>query len=583
MRLGPSLFRMTLLSAAAMVLAPAPAAAQAMLQPPPKAMPANPTVDQTDWWKRGIIYEVYPRSFADSNNDGIGDIQGITRHLDYIQSLGADAIWMTPMFPSPQADFGYDVADYDNVDPQFGTVADVDQLVAQGKTRGVKLLLDFVVNHTSDQHPWFLQSKNSRTNPYRDYYVWRDPKPDGSPPNNWASIFGGSAWTLDPTTRQYYYHFFYPQQPDLNWRNPKVEKAMFDAAEWWLKRGVYGYRLDAVDTMFERPDLKDNKVYPGVDAFGVPNQDHVNNSKQPEVHTELQRLRQMVIDKYPGRILVGETWTSDAQELVQYYGPRNNELQLPMFLNLISLPALTAPDLRQRITGVETNSVGGWPSFALSNHDSRRVASRYPVPAGASTDDWAKITGALLLTLRGTPVLYYGEELGMVNNDPQRIEDVQDVIGKKGWPKEKGRDGERTPMQWDASANAGFNAGAKPWLPVAPDYKTRNVAAESADPHSVLSFYRTLIALRRTHPAMAGDWKAVDTDDKQVLAYQRSGGGKTVLVLLNLDAKPADVPIEKTQTMEVLQPLAVNRALLISGRVHLDPLGVYVAEITPIP
>ena len=574
MRLGRTLFRAALLSASGSAMTPLLAAAT------PAAMPANPVVDQNDWWKRSVIYEIYPRSFADSNNDGIGDIQGITKHLDYIQSLGVDAIWMTPMFPSPQADFGYDVSDYDNVDPQFGTVADVDQLIAQGKGRGVKLLLDLVVNHTSDQHPWFLQSKSSRTNPYRDFYIWRDPKADGSPPNNWTSIFGGSGWTFDPTTKQYYYHFFYPQQPDLNWRNPKVEKAMFDAAEWWLKRGVYGYRLDAVDTMFERPDLKDNKIQPGTDAYGMPNQDRANNTKLPEVHTELQKLRSQVINKYPGRILVGETWTAGAEELVQYYGPSNNELQLPMFLNLMSLPSLTAPDLRQRISGVEANAVGGWPSFALSNHDNRRAASRYPVPAGASTDDWAKITGALLLTLRGTPVLYYGEELGMVNNDPQRVEDVQDIIGKKGWPKDKGRDGERTPMQWDATTNAGFNTGAKPWLPVAPDYRTRNVAAQSADPRSVLNFYRSLIALRRTHPAMAGDWRAVDTDDRQVLAYQRSGGGKTVLVLLNLDSRPADVPLAKADAKQVTQPLATNRAMLNGATVHLDPLGVYVAEVT---
>jgi alpha-glucosidase len=577
MRRGGSIWGSLLLGCAAILAQPAAATTATT---PPVAMPANPAADQSDWWKRGVIYELYPRSFADSNNDGIGDIKGITQHLDYLGALGVDAIWMTPMFPSPQADFGYDVADYDDVDPQFGTVADVDQLIAQGKAQGVKLLLDFVVNHTSDKHPWFVQSRSSRTNPYRDYYVWRDAKANGGPPNNWASIFGGPAWTLDPATKQYYYHFFYPQQPDLNWRNPKVEKAMFDAAEWWLKRGVYGYRLDAVDTMFERADLKDNKVYPGTDAFGLPNQDHVSNSKQPEVHTELQKLRQQVIDKYPGRILIGETWTDGAVELVQYYGPKNNELQLPMFLNLMALDTLRAADLRQRIAAVENNAVGGWPSFALSNHDKTRAASRYPLPAGATTDDWAKITGALLLTLRGTPILYYGEELGMVNHDPQRIEDVQDVIGKKGWPKEKGRDGERTPMQWTAGVNAGFNEGAKPWLPAGADYRTRNIGAQQSDPKSVLSLYRTLIALRRTHPAMSGDWKLVDANDPQVLAYQRSGGGKTVLVLLNLDARPADVPLARAAAKQVVAPLASNRATLGGGTVHLDPLGVYVAEVT---
>lgn len=543
------------------------------------AMPANPAVDRTDWWKHAVVYEVYPRSFADSNNDGIGDIDGITAHLDYVQALGADAIWMTPMFPSPQVDFGYDVADYDAVDPQFGTVADVDRLIAEGKRRGIKLVLDFVVNHTSSQHPWFLASKSSRDTPYRDFYVWRDPKPDGSPPNNWTSIFGGPAWTYDPTTRQSYYHFFYPEQPDLNWRNPKVERAMFDAAEWWLKRGVYGFRLDAVDTMFEREDLKDNPLRPGLDAFGLPNEDWINNTAQPEEHVELQRLRQQVIDRYPGRVLIGETYTAKSSDLARFYGAKNDELQLPMFLSLINLRRLTADALRSRIEAVESNPVGGWPCFALSNHDRRRVPSRYELPAGASGDDMAKITGAMLLTLRGTPILYYGEELGMWNNDPTRVEDIKDVIGKKGWPKEKGRDGERTPMQWDASTNAGFNAGAKPWLPIGPDYATRNAAAEAADPNSVLSFYRGLIAERRTNPALSGDFVSVDREDKQVLAYQRTGSGKTVLVLLNFDDKPAEVALEKAAAKRVTAVLASNRAEQAGRAVKLAPLGVFVAEV----
>lgn len=553
--------------------------AAAPIAPVAPAMPANPAVDQLDWWKHAVVYEIYPRSFADSNNDGIGDIKGIDQHLDYIQSLGVDAIWMTPMFPSPQADFGYDVSDYNNVDPQFGTVADVDRLIADGKQRGVKLVLDFVVNHTSDKHDWFVQSRSSRTSPYRDFYIWRDARADGSPPNNWTSIFGGSAWTADATTGQSYYHFFYPQQPDLNWRNPKVEKAMFDAAAWWLKRGVYGYRLDAVDTMFERTDLKDNPLTSGTDAFGMPNQSRPNNDNQPEVHTELQKLRSDVIDRYPGRVLIGETWTDNAADLVRYYGPQNNELQLPMFLNLMTLKTLTAPDLRARIGAVEKNPVGGWPCFALSNHDNRRVAGRLPLPAGTTTDDMAKLTGALLLTLRGTPVLYYGEELGMVNNDPARVEDVQDIIGKKGWPKEKGRDGERTPMRWNASVNAGFNGGAKPWLPVGPDYATRNAAVQAGDPNSVLNFYRALIAERRANPAMAGDYVPVAPNDPQVLAYQRTGGGRRVLVLLNFDGRAADVPLAGVIAGPIGRVIASNRATQNGAVVHLDPLGVFVVEM----
>ena len=540
------------------------------------AMPANPHAANAEWWKHAVLYEIYPRSFADSNDDGIGDIRGITSHVDYLRSLGVDAVWLTPMFPSPQKDFGYDVADYDAVDPQFGTVGDVDTLIADGKRKGIKLILDLVVNHTSNQHRWFQQSAASRDNPYRDFYVWRDGK-DGGPPNNWTSLFGGSAWTKDARTGQYYYHFFYPEQPDLNWRDPEVERAMFDAASWWLKRGVYGYRLDAVDTMFETPDLRDNPPAPGTDDFGLPNQDRLFNTRLPQVHTELQRLRAQVIDKYPGRILVGETWTAGTADLVAYYGPHNDELQLPMFLNLMALPSLDAATLRTRIDAVEANAVGGWPCFALSNHDKTRVASRLPIPAGATSDDLAKITGALLLTVRGTPVLYYGEELGMLNNDPKRIEDVQDIIGKKGWPKEKGRDGERTPMQWTGGVNAGFNAGAKPWLPVGPDAQVHNVAREGADPASVLSLYRSLIAERRSNPAFDGVYRSVDRADPQVFAFRREGGGKAVVVLLNFDTHPADVPMAAIEAKSLGRVIASNRAQVTGATVHLEPLGMLVA------
>ena len=558
---------------AILAAAAAPASAAA-----PTTMPANSASAQDDWWKRAVIYELYPRSFADSNNDGIGDLKGIASHLDYLSDLGVDAIWMTPMFPSPQADFGYDVADYDDVDPQFGTIADADALIAKGKGRGIKIILDFVINHTSDKHAWFQQSRSSKTNPYRDFYIWRDGR-NGGPPNNWTSLFGGPAWQKDPATDQYYYHYFYPQQPDLNWRNPKVEKAMFDAAEWWLKRGAYGYRLDAVDTMFERADLKDNPPLPGTDAYGLPNQQRINNTALPEVHEALQRLRQKVIDRYPGRILIGETYTANAADLVKYYGARNDEVQLPMFLNLLTLKTLSAAELRPRIEAVENNPVGGWPCFALNNHDQRRVPSRYDLPAGASGDDMARITAALLLTLRGTPILYYGEELGMQNQDPKRVEDVQDIIGKKGWPKEKGRDGERTPMQWDASVNAGFNTGAKPWLPVGSDYATRNVAAERADPNSVLNFYRALIAERRGNPALAGDMAMIDRSNPNVLSYVRSGGGRKVLTMLNFGSTASDLTPSRLGSGKPGRVIVQNRASVSAAAIHLAPLGLIVVEL----
>lgn len=549
--------------------------------PAAPSMPDNPARDRTDWWKRAVIYEIYPRSFADSDNDGIGDIRGITAHLDYVRALGIDAIWMTPMFPSPQVDFGYDVSNYNAVDPQFGTLSDVDRLIAEGKQRGIKLILDFVINHTSSQHPWFVQARSSRTNRYRNFYVWRDPKPEGAAPSNWVSYFGGSAWTYDPVTKQSYYHFFYPEQPDLNWRNPEVEKAMFAAARWWLKRGVYGLRLDAVDSMYERADLADNLLAEGTAPYGEPNQHWTSNDQQPEIHPELQRMRRLVADPFPGRVLVGETWPETVEGLTRYYGPHNDELHLPMFLSLISVNPITAQALRARIEAIEANPVGGWPCWALSNHDYPRVATRFPIPAGATSDDMAKLTGALLLTLRGTPVLNYGEELGMVNHDPMRREDVKDIIGVKGWPKEKGRDGERTPMQWDASPNAGFNRGAAPWLPVGADYASRNVAAARADPGSVLNFYRRLIALRRTHPALSGSFVSVNRNDSQVFGFQRTGGGKTVLVLLNFDAKPARVRLTDASAGQVRSVLAANRARQSTDAIDLQPLGVFVAEVGP--
>lgn len=529
-----------------------------------------------DWWKHAVVYEIYPRSFADSDNDGTGDLTGITAHLDHLQALGVDAIWLTPMFPSPQVDFGYDVSDYQTVDPRYGTPADLDRLVAEGRKRGIKVVLDLVINHSSDQHAWFRASRSSRTSPYRDFYIWRDGKGPGLPPNNWTSIFGGSAWQFDQTTGQWYHHHFYPEQPDLNWRNPRVEKAMFDVARWWFDRGVYGFRLDAVDTMFEDPQLRDNPTLPEKDPYGEPRQQRIHNVLLPEMHAALQRLRRLT-DQYPGRVLIGETWTSKPDELVAYYGPRNNEVHLPMYLEL-TRPTLSASEFRSRIEAVENNSVGGWPTFALSNHDIRRAADRY-TPREMNSDDVAKLIGALLITLRGTPVLYYGEELGMMNNDPTRVEDVQDVIGRKGWPNEKGRDGERTPMQWDASANSGFNKGMKPWLPVGPDYATRNVASQQADPNSVLNWYRALIRLRREHPAFRGDYVSVNRNDANVLSYLRVAPKGTALVLLNMSPQPAQVSLADAEVKQVRSVQLARGARQEASTVRLEPFGVFIAEI----
>jgi alpha-glucosidase len=483
------------------------------------------------WWQHAVFYEIYPRSFADGNNDGTGDINGITSKLDYLRWLGVDAIWLTPMFPSPQVDFGYDVSDYENVNPEYGTLADMDRLIATGTQKNVRVVLDFVVNHTSDKHPWFIASSSSKTDPKRDWYIWRNGKGENQPPNNWYSTFGGPAWKFDSRTGQWYYHYFYAEQPDLNWRNPAVKKAMFDVTRWWYQRGVAGFRLDAVDTLFEDPNLTNNPVIPGKkNAFGDPVEDRINNTKLPELHDALKGLR-TVADQYDA-VLIGETWTKDSEELKRYYA-EGKELHMPMDLMLTSVNKVSAPAFRVQIAQAE--SLGGWPTYVMSNHDIRRVYDRYG--DGQHNDQIAKLMASLYLTLRGTPIMYYGEELGMENNDPKRIEDVQDPIGKRGWPEEKGRDGERTPMQWNTSANAGFSS-KRPWNPVDPRYPQYNVETERRDPNSILNYYQHLLALRHTNPALLdGKYVALNENDPNVLAYVRSYEGHNVMVLLNMSGE----------------------------------------------
>src|ERR1700684_3341332 len=357
------------------------------------------------WWQHAVFYEIYPRSFADSNNDGVGDLKGIASKLDYLKDLVVDAIWITPCFPSPQVDFGYDVSDYENIDPMYGTLADFDVLAGEAKKRGIHIILDFVVNHTSDQHKWFLDSKSSRTSAHRDWYIWRDGRGPGQPPNNWISLFGGSAYKGDATTNQYYYHFFYAQQPDLNWRNPAVETAMLDTMRWWYRRGVAGFRLDAVDTLFEDPALRDNPVLPGKNAQSDPNMENKNNTNFPEVHAELQKMR-TVANKY-NAVLIGETWTDNVEQLKPYYGTRGDELQMPMDLLLTKL-AFSAPVFREHIAAVE--ATGEWPVFVIGNHDIVRSWNRYG--DGRHNDQIAKDMAAMHLTLRGTPILSYGEKNG---------------------------------------------------------------------------------------------------------------------------------------------------------------------------
>ena len=527
-----------------------------------------------EWWQHAVFYEIYPRSFADSNNDGIGDLNGIKSKMGYLHDLGVDAIWITPCYPSPQVDFGYDVADYENIDPMYGTLADFDQLVAEGKKQKVRIILDYVINHTSDQHKWFLASKSSKTSSYRNWYVWHDPKPGNQPPNNWISEFGGSAWKFDPATNQFYYHYFYAEQPDLNWNNPAVEKAMFDVTRWWYKRGVSGFRLDAVDTLFEDPDLRDNPVLPGTTKFGDPNTEHKYNGKLPGVHDVLQNLRTVADES--NAVLIGETWTKNIDELKQYYGGKNKELQMPMDFMFTRVDKLDPPEFRRQIAAADSS--GGWPTYVISNHDIERSYNRYG--DGTHNDDIAKLMAALYLTLRGTPIMYYGEEIGMENNNPKRKEDVKDPEGRTGWPKEIGRDGERTPMQWSDAANGGFSTH-EPWLPVPPSSKTHNVASESKDQNSVLEFYRKVLALRHSNAVLLeGNYTALNEDDANVLSYLRTYKGKSVLVALNMTSSPQKATIRLPGSGKSLQSLVATPQVSSTGSdVSLPAFGVLIAEV----
>jgi len=531
------------------------------------------------WWQDTVFYEVYPRSFADSNNDGIGDLNGIASKLDYLKDLGVNAIWITPCFPSPQVDFGYDVSDYENIDPMYGTLADFDRLEEQAKQHGIRIILDFVMNHTSDQHQWFVDSRSSRASAHRDWYIWRDSKGPGKPPSNWISIFGGSAWKFDPKTGQYYYHIFYPQQPDLNWRNPAVEKAMFDVTRWWYKRGVAGFRLDAVNTLFEDPSLRDNPVLPGKDEYGDPNTDPRYNENLPQNHALLRRLRAVADESHA--VLIGETWTSTAAGLKKYYGENNDELQMPMDFMFTTVNKLSPPDFRRQIAAV--NASGGWPVYVLSNHDIVRSYVRYG--DGQHNDAIARMMAAFYLTLRGTPIMYYGEEIGMTNNDPKRKEDVKDPIGKRGWPKEKGRDGERTPMQWNEAANAGFST-AKPWLPVPPTYKSHNVEAELKDPASILQVYRRVLSLRHQNAALRdGDYLPLNENDPHVLSYLRRYKDEAVLVAVNMSGQPQEESFDLhalglgSKCHTLLRTAGSGPSDIPLSHVSLAPFAAYIGEI----
>ena len=487
------------------------------------------------WWQSGVIYQVYPRSFQDSDGDGIGDLNGIVARLDHLVALGVDAVWISPIFPSPMADFGYDVSDYCDVDPIFGTLADFDRLLEAAHGRGLKVLLDYVPNHTSDRHPWFAESRSSRENGRRDWYIWRDPAPGGGPPNNWISEFGGSAWSLDEQTGQYYYHAYLAEQPDLNWRNPEVRKAMLDVLRFWFERGVDGFRVDAIANLIKDEDLHDNPPNPDWREGMGPEFSLIRmySRDRPEVHEPILQMRR-VADEHGDRLMIGEAYLP-IDRMMAYYGTDLTGFHLPFNFHLISTD-WTPPAVAALIDEYEKAlPPGAWPNWVLGNHDRSRVASRIG-PAQA------RVAAMLLLTLRGTPTIYQGEEIGM-SDVPISADRVRDPWERNVPGLGLGRDPVRTPMPWTAERNGGFTEG-DPWLPLGPDHEAASVEAQARDPRSVLSLYRALLALRRAEPALAVGNIAPVAATEQVLAYERRDGDRRLLVALNMSAEACriDVP-----------------------------------------
>ncbi|GLV53267.1 alpha-amylase [Dictyobacter sp. S3.2.2.5] len=508
------------------------------------------------WWQTGVIYQIYPRSFLDSNGDGIGDLPGITSKLDYLRWLGVDALWLSPIYPSPMADFGYDITDYTNVHPLFGTLKDLDTFLHEAHQRDLKVILDFVPNHTSDEHPWFQQSRESRTNDKRGWYIWRDPADDGGPPNNWQSRFGGSAWTFDQPSGQYYLHLYDVKQPDLNWRNPQVRQAMYTNMRFWLERGVDGFRVDALEVLLKDEQFRDNPLNPAWKPGDPPRRRLIEHYivDQPGMHDIMQEMRALT-ETYDQRVLIGEL-ALPVERLMSYYGEQLDEIHLPFNFQFVHLPTWEAHAIRQTVEGYEAAlPEGAWPNWVLGNHDMSRIATRVG-------REQARLTQMLLLTLRGTPICYYGEELGM-QNITLAHEEMQDPLAREH--PEYSRDPVRSPMQWDGSAHAGFSpAGMKPWLPVATDYQISNVAAEQQDPRSILMLTRALLAVRRSSDALTlGSYQSVEQESATCFVYQRQYVHQCCLVALNFSAQDQVVTLPSQRQGRILLSTHLDREGLI--------------------
>lgn len=492
------------------------------------------------WWQIEIIYQIYPRSFQDSNNDGIGDIPGIIKRIDYLNEIGIKAIWISPFYPSPMHDFGYDVSDYKNIHPIFGTMQEFDKLLKEVHKYDMKLIIDLVPNHTSSEHKWFQESRKSRNNPYRDYYIWKDPKPNGKEPNNWLSYFGGAAWEFDKKTGQYYLHQFLKEQPDLNYQNPKVLKEILGVMDFWLAKGVDGFRVDVICNMWKHPKFPNHPINPKWNGK-IPIQKHIlkYTVNQPGTHKIIKAMRK-VIDKYNDRVLIGETYCP-YKELVEYYG-NNDECHLPFNFHLLEVK-WKALAIKKKVNDYEkTLPEKCWPSYVLGNHDQKRIASK------VGTEKQTRIATILLLTLRGTPTVYYGDEIGMKNvkipknmiQDPPALKhpEIADIVG---------RDPERTPMQWDKTANAGFSAkGVRTWLPVAKNFKTNNVKSLKANKKSVLNLFKVLAKIRSENSCLnSGKYKHVPTLQKNIFAYLRYDETGTILIILNFGSKSYTLDLSK--------------------------------------
>lgn len=531
-----------------------------------------------EWWRGAVIYQVYPRSFADSNGDGTGDLPGLIGKLDYIASLGVDAIWVSPFYRSPMADFGYDISDYRDVDPVFGSLEDFDRLLAESHRRGLRVIVDQVLSHSSDRHPWFEESRRSRDNAKADWYVWADPQPDGTPPNNWLSIFGGSAWQWEPRRGQYYLHNFLVSQPDLNYHNPQVAEQMLAEAEFWLKRGVDGFRLDAINFCFHDAKLRSNPAKPEAErkgrGFTVDNpyaaQYHVYDNTQPETLTFIERLRALM-NRYPGTMTLGEISCEDPFAAVRDYTEGDRRLHSAYCFELL-VDRFSTGHVRDVFENLSKTASNYWPCWAIGNHDVARVVSRWP-QSGIDNVRRAKLMNAFLLSLRGTACTYQGEELGLTEVEVPR-EAIKDPYGIAFWPTFKGRDGCRTPMPWNATNQAGFSDG-QPWLPIPDTHRGASVSLQEADRGSVLNAYRAMIRFRQSHAALRwGSMQLLPATD-ELLVFAREYEGQTVIAAFNFGASSTRMSLPVGTKIEALTGHGFDPCDIGPGVVELPPAGVF--------